>query len=142
FWDATNSIWKNTANSSYRDFSMIRFENGGSIGFFTKNSVVSPTPLSITNSEMDSHRAMTIHSNQNVGIGTLNQDAKLTVKGKIHCEVVIVDLADPADYVFEKYYNCFSYLKPDYTMPSLLEVEAYTKEYKHLPNVTSNQEIK
>lgn len=86
--------------------------------------------------------SMTINTLGNIGIGTENPDAKLTVKGKIHCEEVIVDLAVPADYVFEKYYNGFSYLKPDYTIPTLEEIEAFTKENMHLPNVPSSQEIK
>ncbi len=76
-------------------------------------------------------------SNGFVGIGTTSPDAKLTVKGQIHCEEVLVDLEVPADYVFEKYYTGTSILKEDYTMPTLEEVEVYTKENHHLPNVPS-----
>ena len=36
----------------------------------------------------------------------------------------------------------YSTLKSDYKMPTLQEVEAYTKENKHLPEVPSAQEIK
>lgn len=72
-----------------------------------------------------------------VGIGTVNPDEKLTVKGKIHSEEVIVDLSVPADYVFEKYYEGTSELKEDYKMPSLEEVEAFTKKNHHLPSVPS-----
>lgn len=78
----------------------------------------------------------------NVGIGTLNPDEKLTVKGKIHSEEVRVDLSVPADYVFQKYYTGNSDLNPHYTMPTLDEVEKYTKKNNHLPNVPSAQEIK
>ena len=78
----------------------------------------------------------------NVGIGTLNPDSKLTVKGTIHSEEVKVDLNVAPDYVFEKYYTGYSALKDDYTMPTLQEVEAFTKENKHLPEVPSAQEIK
>ena len=84
-----------------------------------------------------SYRLLLNPHSGNVGIGTLNPDSKLTVKGKIHCEEVLVDLAVPADYVFEKYYTGASNLKEDYKMPSLEEVEAYTKENHHLPNVPS-----
>ncbi|GAA3639509.1 hypothetical protein [Flavivirga jejuensis] len=77
----------------------------------------------------------------NVGIGTANPDAELTVKGNIHCEEVLVDLLVPADYVFEKYYEGASTLKADYTMPTLEEVEAYTKANYHLPEVPSAQEM-
>lgn len=77
----------------------------------------------------------------NVGIGTTSPDEKLTVKGKIHAEEVRVDLSVPADYVFEKYYTGKSELKADYVMPTLEEVEAFTKANNHLPNIPSAQEI-
>lgn len=76
-----------------------------------------------------------------VGIGTNNPDEKLTVKGKIHAEEVKVDLSVPADYVFEKYFTGNSYLKPDYEMLSLSEVESFVKENKHLPSIPSAKEI-
>jgi hypothetical protein len=78
----------------------------------------------------------------NVGIGTLAPDSKLTVKGKIHAEEVKVDLAVPADYVFEKYYLGQSSLKPDYTLLTLSEVEKFTEANHHLPDVPSAKEIK
>lgn len=77
----------------------------------------------------------------NVGIGTANPDAKLTVKGNIHAEEIIVDLLVPADYVFQKYYTGRSALKSDYTMPTLAEIESYTKVNHHLPNVPSAKEL-
>ncbi len=82
-----------------------------------------------------------IKSNGNVGIGTTSPDEKLTVKGKIHAEEVRVDLSVPADYVFEKYYTGESKLKADYTMPTLEEVEAFTKINNHLPDVPSAKQI-
>ena len=78
---------------------------------------------------------------KNLGIGTDNPDQKLTVKGKIHAEEVIVDLQVPADYVFEKYYSGNSTLNPNYKMPTLAEVEQFTKENNHLPNIPSAKEI-
>ena len=83
-----------------------------------------------------------IDQNGHVGIGTTNPDEKLTVKGKIHTEEVKVDLAVPADYVFQKYYTGKSELKSDYVMPTLAEIENFTKKNHHLPNVLSAQEIK
>jgi len=78
----------------------------------------------------------------NVGIGIENPDSPLTVNGKIHCSEVQVDLDFPGpDYVFEKYYTGASELKEDYTMPTLEEVEAFTKENHHLPNIPSAKEI-
>ncbi|PXV59335.1 hypothetical protein CLV62_1371 [Dysgonomonas alginatilytica] len=44
---------------------------------------------------------LAINAEGNIGIGTTNPDQKLTVKGKIHAEEVIIDLNVPlADYVF------------------------------------------
>ncbi len=68
----------------------------------------------------------------NVGIGTTTPDQKLTVKGKIHAEEVIVDLNVPvADYVF----------KPTYKLMPLHEVEQFVKTNSHLPEIPSATEI-
>lgn len=68
----------------------------------------------------------------NVGIGTQSPDQKLTVKGKIHAEEVIVDLNVPvADYVF----------KPTYKLMPLHEVEQFVKTNSHLPEIPSATEI-
>jgi hypothetical protein len=85
---------------------------------------------------------MRIANGGNVGIGSANPDSKLTVKGKIHAEEVKVDLAVPADYVFEKFYLGESSLKPDYILPTLSEVEKFTQTNYHLPNVPSAKDIK
>lgn len=70
--------------------------------------------------------------NGNVGIGTTIPDQKLTVKGKIHAEEVIVDLNVPvADYVF----------KPNYKLMPLPEVEQFVKANSHLPEIPSATEI-
>lgn len=80
--------------------------------------------------------------NGKLGIGTANPDDELTVNGTIHSKEVKVDLNIPADYVFEKYYNGKSKLKEDYIMPTLEEVEAYTKANHHLPEIPSAKDIK
>ncbi len=85
---------------------------------------------------------MVVKVGGNVGIGTINPDEKLTVKGKIHAEEVRIDLQVPADYVFEKYYTGNSLLKSNYIMPTLSEVEKFTKVNNHLPDVPSAKEIK
>ncbi|MFV8351754.1 hypothetical protein [Flavobacterium sp. XS2P14] len=83
-----------------------------------------------------------VYHSGNVGIGTAAPDEKLTVKGKIHAQEVRVDLqgACAPDYVFQKYYTGKSDLKSDYTMPTLAEIESFTKKNHHLPNVPSAQE--
>ncbi|WP_166921430.1 hypothetical protein [Flavobacterium poyangense] len=120
----------------------------GSFPIFSINDVTT-TSADIYNTKQISSKSdlmqvarLAIVANGNVGIGSINPDEKLTVKGKIHAEEVRVDLSVPADYVFQKYYTGKSELKSDYVMPTLAEVEKYTKENNHLPNVPSAQEIK
>lgn len=68
----------------------------------------------------------------NVGIGTENPDARLTVNGNIHSKEVKVDTSIPVpDYVF----------KEDYNLRSLQEVENYIKENSHLPEIPSAKEF-
>ena len=70
----------------------------------------------------------------NVGIGTMTPDEKLTVKGKIHTQEVRVDMSGPLavpDYVFAK----------DYKLKSLEEVEEFIKQNSHLPEIPSAKEI-
>ena len=75
---------------------------------------------------------MVIKSTGKVGIGTLNPDYQLTVKGKIHAEEVKVDLSVPGpDYVFAN----------DYELPSLRELQQYINKNKHLPNIPSAREM-
>ena len=93
----------------------------------------------------NSNKRLTIKKGSgNIGIGTANPSEKLTVKGKILWgEVeVVMESTIPADYVFQKYYSGTSALKADYVMPSLVEVEAFTKANHHLPEVPSAATIK
>ena len=77
--------------------------------------------------------AMTVLQNGRVGLGTIEPDEKLTVKGKIHANEVRVDLLAPIapDYVFEE----------DYDLMTLSEVETYIKVNKHLPEVPSAKQM-
>ncbi|CAL2093967.1 shufflon system plasmid conjugative transfer pilus tip adhesin PilV [Tenacibaculum sp. 190524A05c] len=69
-----------------------------------------------------------VKANGDVGIGTLNPDAKLAVKGKIHAEEIKIDLSVPApDYVFLE----------NYDLKTIEEVDTYIKEKGHLPNIPS-----
>ncbi len=97
--------------------------------------------LFLRNSTGETGNVFTFTKYGKLGIGTNSPDEMLTVKGKIHAEEVRVDLSVPADYVFEKYYTGKSKLKADYTMPTLEEVEAFTKANNHLPSVPSAKQI-
>ncbi|MGP1994263.1 tail fiber protein [Zobellia laminariae] len=73
------------------------------------------------------------YSNGNVGIGVINPDAPLTVKGKIHTNEVLVDVSAPIvpDYVFLE----------DYDLKTLDEVENFILKNGHLPNIKSAEEF-
>jgi len=75
---------------------------------------------------------VTILQNGFMGIGSTIPDQKLTVKGKIHAEEVIIDISVPADYVF----------KPTYKLMPLNKVEQFVKTNFHLPEIPSASEIK
>ncbi len=76
-----------------------------------------------------------------VGIGTQNPDQKLTVKGNIHAEDIIINANVPADYVFEKYYDNYSATREDYSMMNLDELESFIRENKHLPEIPSGNQM-
>ena len=66
-----------------------------------------------------------------VGIGTNEPDAKLSVNGKIHTKEVKVDLEDWSDFVFEE----------DYALPTLKEVAQHISEKGHLKDIPSGEEV-
>lgn len=68
----------------------------------------------------------------NVGIGTTQPDAKLTVNGTIHSKEVKVDTNIPVpDYVFD----------PSYKLPLLSELKIYIEANRHLPEIASAAEM-
>jgi len=67
----------------------------------------------------------------NIGIGTSSPDQKLTVKGTIHSQEVIVDMSVLPDYVF----------KPAYHLPALTEVKAYIDQNHRLPEMPSAEQV-
>jgi len=69
-------------------------------------------------------------TNQNVGIGTVAPQYKLSVNGVIQAKELRVETGW-SDYVFEK----------DYPLLSLENVAAYIEKNKHLPAIASAKEI-
>ncbi|SCY78172.1 hypothetical protein SAMN02927916_3356 [Flavobacterium anhuiense] len=105
-------------------------ETNSSINFYRGGGIIGGFMTFCTD---NNNEQMRIAINGNIGIGTINPDEKLTVKGKIHTQEVRVDMAGPLvpDYVFAD----------DYKLKSLQEIESYIKANKHLPEVPSAQEI-
>ncbi|MDQ0638349.1 hypothetical protein QF042_001914 [Pedobacter sp. W3I1] len=68
----------------------------------------------------------------NVGIGTLNPQEKLSVKGKIRAQEIKVEMTGWPDFVFE----------PKYSLMPLRSLESYINENKHLPGIPSAAEVK
>lgn len=67
----------------------------------------------------------------NIGVGTLFPSHKLSVKGTIRSQEVIVEAANWPDYVFAD----------DYSLRNLKDVEQYIKTHRHLPGVPNAQEM-
>ncbi len=67
----------------------------------------------------------------NVGIGTENPEAKLTVAGKIRSREVEVMINAGADFVFDN----------NYPIKTIEELDTFIKKHKHLPEVPSAKEM-
>ncbi len=83
---------------------------GGVIGFWTKTKSWSLVLNKVSG---------------NVGIGTTNPTAKLTVAGNISAREVKVTANAGADFVFEK----------DYALRPLSELDQFVQANKHLPEI-------
>lgn len=66
-----------------------------------------------------------------LGIGTLEPQAKLDVRGNIIADEVEIKINKGADFVFS----------PDYDLKTLSEVESFIKENRHLPEIPSEKEM-
>lgn len=128
-WDFSKNKWT-ILDAMYPDFAMMRFENGGAIGFYA-GQPASQTEL--TNLEMGPYARMTIASNGNVAIGTNPQAGfKFAVNGSaIFTKVKVATIANWPDFVFKK----------DYTLMPLKELEQFITKHQHLPNVQPAAEV-
>lgn len=95
------------------------------LAFYTNSS-------GMNNGTADLHERMRIMPNGNVGIGTSNPQNTLDVNGTIHTKEVRIDNDGWADFVFDK----------DYKLVTLAEIEAHIKEYRRLPEIPSEAEVK
>lgn len=75
---------------------------------------------------------MIIDASGNLGIGTtVSLSEKLSVKGNVKAQKVIVTQTGWSDYVFTK----------DYRLRSLQDLETFINQYKHLPEVPTAMEV-
>ena len=68
----------------------------------------------------------------NVGIGEASPATKLAVNGSITCKEVEVKETGWSDYVFND----------NYDLPSLMEVEDYIQQHRHLPGMPTAGQVK
>ncbi|EKD29218.1 MAG: hypothetical protein ACD_79C00008G0001 [uncultured bacterium] len=66
-----------------------------------------------------------------LGIGTNTPQTALSVNGSITCKEVVVTMDGWADYVFN----------PEYSLPSIEQVESFIKTNNHLPDMPSEKDI-
>ena len=95
--------------------------NDANLNILTGSSGTNITPV----------RAMSFTSNGNVGIGTINPQARLAVNGDIYAKKLRVTQSGWPDYVFEK----------DYQLQPLRELEIYIRANKHLPGVVQAKDV-
>ena len=119
-----------TGNYSWNEHAEFRIGHGGNSVFGSKLDLYINGGTNTT-SVPDQH-VMTWNYDGNVGIGTTNPTAKLTVAGNIASREVKVTVDAGADFVFENNYN----------LPSLDSVDQYIKENNHLPEIASAEEMK
>lgn len=118
--------------NAWSDIRLVAGGDGGSAWLKTKISNWGGYFSWMTGSATGDVEVMRIDATSgNVGIGISNPQAKLAVNGDIFSKKIKVTQSGWADYVFES----------DYQLPTLLQVEAYIKQYKHLPEVPSAKEV-
>lgn len=74
---------------------------------------------------------MRMSASGNLGIGTSQPTEKLSVNGNVRAKKVIVSQSGWPDYVFD----------PNYKLQPLIELAAFIKKHKHLPDIPSAKEV-
>lgn len=129
-WNDATKKW-NIPEQTYTDFNIIRFENNGTLSFYSHPS--SGTTPELDNTGLEAFKRLTINNDGTIGIGTSDTKGhRLGVNGSaVFTKAVVKQNNNWPDYVFE----------PKYKLPSLQEVEAFIKANKHLPEVPSAKEV-
>lgn len=117
------------AGPYYPDGASLANEGSGGISIGALNSSGEVRFYSGGNSDL--HERLRMKANGNIGVGTTNPSEKFSVNGNISAKKIIVTQTGWSDYVFSA----------DYKLRSLSEVEAFIKQYKHLPEVPSAREV-
>lgn len=145
--DVVGDIYIDNVDWSTDNALRIREGGSNSYGAFFKYGLNDLLTIGTRNADSDHiafqipRGSLNVTFNGNVGIGTTTPDQKLTVNGTIHSKEIIVDTNITPDYVFQKYYTGKSELKEDYIIPTLAEIESFTKKNNHLPGVPSAKEM-
>jgi hypothetical protein len=131
-WNTTTSKWR-VDNTPYNDFSMLRFENNGDMGFYTGPVTTSGANYEMDDAGLHNSKRMNIDPAGNVGIGTDDTKGyRFAVNGSaIFTSVKVKQYSNWPDYVFQK----------SYTLQPLSEIEKFVQKYQHLPDVPSAAEV-
>lgn len=79
-WNSSSKVWEASfTGSSYSDFALMNFGNGGTFSFYTRGNTGSAYDL--TNSELGEHLRFFINNTGNIGINTRTPKSKLHIKG-------------------------------------------------------------
>ena len=126
-------------------YQMIRFGDASQITDYQKGAIIYESVGPVARGRMHialentdgagsvalSDAKLTVLSNGNVGVGTVNPTFKFTVNGTMMCRGYYTDTGSWSDYVFAK----------DYKLPTLTEVEQHIAANGHLPGIPSEKEV-
>ncbi|PZR14751.1 MAG: hypothetical protein DI539_18600 [Flavobacterium psychrophilum] len=129
-WNGSTSMWK-VESGPYDDFAMIRFDNNGHMGFYTR--AMTGSSYEISHGSLFDYQRMFIDNAGNVGIATNDTKGyKLAVGGSAIFTSAKVKLQQNwPDYVFKK----------DYRLLSLADLEKFIQQNNHLPEIPSAEEV-